>query len=332
VKKRTLHTILALMILLTLSFVMAAPASADTVTLKATGAPAGNEDRIVVPVAAGTTLGDITSISWLEMLVAGYPPHVDIILDLDNDGNPDDALVFEYAYNNMSHYYDEAPPPYGAIIDGNWYYTFSDDGNGPTAVTDTSYGWLTSGASGPPIPGGGTVLLHTGGTLAQWKAGAVGVGITAATKVLCLEIEVDSWIVDSEAQVKSIVLNAGSSVGMTVNVPDIVAISVCPASIDFGTLVPGQTSAEFDITVMNIGTHDVDVDAAVSGAALFTANLQLRNVTDGTAFSTGPWVAVATNIAMAASEGLKTRLPVPGAYTPTGTETATLVFTATGSP
>ncbi len=42
----------------------------------------GDTDTIVVPVPDGTNLGDIVSISWDEYLVAGYAPHVDIMLDM----------------------------------------------------------------------------------------------------------------------------------------------------------------------------------------------------------------------------------------------------------
>jgi hypothetical protein len=119
-----------------------------------------------------------------------------------------------------------------------------------------------------------------------------------------------------------------TSVNLGVDVPDIVAISVSPTVINFGDLLPGQTSAVFDITVANIGTHAVDVDADVYEAGLFYDNLQLRDYT--LTWSKRDWPLVANDLAMGASQLLKTKLTVPTGYTPKGSETATLIFTATG--
>lgn len=163
--------------------------------LQTTGAPgAGDEARVVIPLPAGTTLGDIDTISWYEYLVAGYPPHVDILLDVDGG----DALVFEYAYND---HYAEAPMPYGALP-GGWYQTFSDDGNGPVQVDGAATGWLSSGPPGPPGE-------DNFGTLAEWKAGITygGVSVDSSTPVLRLEIEVDNWVVQSEAYVDDVTIN-----------------------------------------------------------------------------------------------------------------------------
>ena len=167
----------------------------------------GDEARIVViPLPDGTTLGDIESISWWEYNVAGYPPHVDMFLDVDKDttydGYPDDdVLVFEYAYNAISHY-SEGGPTYGAET-GAWYQTFSDDGNGPAQVDDAASAWPGSGPPGPPE----SIELHT---LADWQSVS---GITYDTKtvnsttpVLRLEIEVDNWIAQTEAYVDDIVI------------------------------------------------------------------------------------------------------------------------------
>lgn len=125
--------------------------------------------------------------------------------------------------------------------------------------------------------------------------------------------------------------DTGSSVSLTANVPDIVAISVNPTSIDFGTLLPGQTSSVEQVTVTNIGTHTVDVDASASGSALFCANLMLKNEPkDWTDWSVGtPWYKIVEGLAMTQSDGVKAKLSVPSDYTPGGSETATLIFEAT---
>jgi hypothetical protein len=159
----------------------------------------GFEARVHIPFCCGDfTLGDLDTISWWEYNVKGYPPHVDVILDTDGDCEADDALVFEYAYNTMDHY-AEGPMPYGALT-GAWYQTFSDDGYGPATITDTSHAWLSSGPPGPP---GGAGFQE--GTLADWKAGLH--GIDEDTKIVAIEIEIDNWVVQSEAFVDNIEIN-----------------------------------------------------------------------------------------------------------------------------
>lgn len=164
-----------------------------TTQLQTTGtAGSGDEARIVITPTVPMTLGQLLSISWCENLITGYPPHVDIIV-------PGDALVFEYAYNTISHYNLEAPMPYGALP-GTWYQVFSDDGNGPAIIDNTCYAWLSSGPAGPPAS-----LI--GGTLAQWKTGSVVSAIDATTPVLAIEIEVDNWVVQTDALVDSVTVN-----------------------------------------------------------------------------------------------------------------------------
>ncbi|MBA7713862.1 hypothetical protein ES703_122872 [subsurface metagenome] len=276
-KKKVFSIFFVLVLVLSFSLVTAVPAgAADPGTLlSATGEwdvpKKANEDRIVVEVPAGTTLGQITSIAWSEYLIQGYPPHVDIILDLGEE--VEDALVFEYAYNFMSHY-EGASMPYGAIT-GAWFQTFSDDGEGPAIIDNDAFAWLSSRASGAP---GSPDFIS--GTLAEWKDGGIvgGLGIDANTPVLRLEIEVDNWQVDSEALVDNIDVFIGSVAidleATILSVPDIVAISVDTPSIDFGDLLPGATSAPFVITVSNVGSVAVDITTSVTGD-FFIANLYL---------------------------------------------------------
>jgi len=164
----------------------------------------GNEARIRIdfstfPEGDRPTLGEIESISWYEYLVEGYPPHIDIYLDIDGDGTADDALVIEYAYNDEVHC-ASGWPTYGAVT-GAWYQTFNDDGDGPAEIDDTANAWLNSG---PPGPLGGEDFIY--GTLAEWKLGEVvgGEAIDGDTVVLAFEIEVDNWIAQTEAYVDDI--------------------------------------------------------------------------------------------------------------------------------
>lgn len=342
-KKKLLLISFALVLLLALTLIPALPASAAEVYLEATagGPGTGTEDRVVVTMPAGTTLDDLDSIAWQEYLVKGYPPHVDIYLDFEGDPLADDCLVVEYAYNTATHYGEAhtATEAYGAVT-GVWKNTFNDDGNGPNAVTDTTYAWLNSGAAGPypvsvglPIAYASVGSNFVGGTLADWKAGNIVNKIDGSAEVVRLEIEIDNWIRDTQAYVRNIQvdLGASSSVGLEVVVPDIVAISVTPTAIDFGNMLPGTTSSPVDIDVENVGTHAVDVDASVTGSAMIMANLWLKNYTIGAPdWAKGtPWATIISNLAMGATETCRTKLEIPSDHTPAGAEAATLVFEAT---
>lgn len=175
-----------------------------SVHLKTTGTVGGGDEaRFVVTLPSGITLGDIYTISWQEFLVAGYPPHVDIILDLG--GGVTDALVFEYAYNG---HITEGQPTYGALT-GAWYQTFSDDYAGPSVITGVSYCWLSSG------PAGGPSII--GDALLSWKVGGIlgGLGIDATTPVLRLEFEVDNWMAQTEAYLDDVFINGLDIMGVS---------------------------------------------------------------------------------------------------------------------
>jgi hypothetical protein len=157
----------------------------------------GAEARIVMPLPPGTTLGDIESISWREYLETGYPPHVDVIIET---GGSEDALAFEYAYNDVALHYPEGWPSYNALTD-DWYATFGDDGEGPEEVGGSALGWLASGPPGPPTE-------TNFATLSEWQSeigvtyGAV--TVNGDTPVLRIEIEVDNWLGGAEAFVDDI--------------------------------------------------------------------------------------------------------------------------------
>ena len=124
--------------------------------------------------------------------------------------------------------------------------------------------------------------------------------------------------------------DTGSSVSLTVEVQDIVAISVNPTSINFGTLLPGSTSAVKQITVKNVGTRTVDVDADVDGSSstLFYENLQMTN---NASWAYRAWPNLIAGLAMNVVDDVQTQLVVPSGYTPNGTETGMLIFTATAA-
>ena len=215
----------------------------------------------------------------------------------------------------------------GALID-----TFTTDGTGAISATTGSVE-LNMNLPSPP-DANAYFYDYTGDP--DYYAHATGAKIWLVPSTCYTAPEVTTWAPGSFLFETDLIwyddtdVPDTSTVGLTVGVPDIVAISATPTSIDFGTLYPGETSATFDITVENVGTHEVDVDADVYEAGLFYDNLQLNIGTGWYIWSY--WTNIITNLAMGDSELLYTRLPVPGNYIPTGTETATLIFEATASP
>ncbi len=187
----------------------AAVTTGNTVQLTTTGTVGdGDEARVVITPTAPLTLGQLVSMSWWESLSSGYPPHVDILLDLNGDGlydpSVDDALVFEYAYNGHT-----ADPQitgttaYGAVV-GGWFPVFDDDTNGDSVIGDTSSAWATTGPAGGP-----GIILYT---LAEWKAGQsyttnAARTVDATSLIFSIELEVDNWITQTDALVDGIVLN-----------------------------------------------------------------------------------------------------------------------------
>jgi len=194
---------------------------------KATKSEEVNEGRIVLKLASGTTLEDIESIEWWVRTVSGYPPHVDLLLDLNDDGVSDDALVAEFAYQpyvGPDYHYQSPGVPYGHYdkdlwdkyynpIYDTWVQTFQND----TAelktnnVTDDTVFWLSSGLSGP----------YTGGyfgKLEDFKDGDVEVigpetdlaPVNETTVVIEIQIEVDNWLGPSEAYVDEVLVNEES--------------------------------------------------------------------------------------------------------------------------
>ena len=143
------------------------------------------------------------------LAVAGYPPHVDIVLDIDEDGEIDDEdmLTAEIAYNNDEEKeWDEGLEP----TYGEWLKTFElTHGDGYGVIDDATMLWVTKlGAGNDDAPYG---------TLADWKNGDVaqdpgndlpgGTEISGDAQVLRLEVEVDNWIAPSEAYVDDIKVN-----------------------------------------------------------------------------------------------------------------------------
>ena len=273
VKKRIVSIIAVVILLLG---IMVMPASAGPVILDSSGDIGNSNAAEIVVDTPGLTLGGILSIEWSAYVLTGYAPHADIRIDtsVPPDGVADDAVVFEYAYNGEAHYAEPGGMPYGVPI-GVWFQTFDDDGEGPSIITDASFGWLSSGQPGPYPPVGGFTNGFIGGTLSEWKAGTIFSGIDADTPVVNIHIETDNWVVDTIAVVDNVLLNASSAVVSSVSVvpaPLLAKVSVNPASYDFGAMYPG-TSKIVTVAITNIGNVPVDVSATGEAGTVFEGNV-----------------------------------------------------------
>ncbi len=122
-----------------------------------------------------------------------------------------------------------------------------------------------------------------------------------------------------------ILVQGNTVVGLTAETPTITAINVDPTSIDFGTVNPGDVVSGDNITVENIGTVKVDVDADLNLGTVFDY-LQLNG-----AYSTGylgHWDII-KGLLPNTEKVVTTQLVVPSTYSAQGSETTTLVFEAT---
>ncbi|MFH0712092.1 MAG: hypothetical protein V1889_03205 [archaeon] len=81
--------------------------SGNSARLSAWNQGVGREGRVHIGLPSGFKLSDLESIDWKQYIENGYMAHVDVLLDINNDGvydsGTDDALVFEYAKVDPNH-------------------------------------------------------------------------------------------------------------------------------------------------------------------------------------------------------------------------------------
>lgn len=146
------------------------------------------EKRIHITAAeAGvTTLSTLASIKWDAFVNLGYIAHVDVLIDIDNDGVKDDALVFEYDRVVSS------PGTFPMEFDlGEWVNTFDDRG----IVDGSAEAWLNSGG----VDYNEASYEHK--TLTDW------ISSNGANDIIGFEIEVDNWGTASDSTIKNILIN-----------------------------------------------------------------------------------------------------------------------------
>ena len=298
----------------------------------------GSVDWAEVSIPVDIALKDINELSFWERVTSYTTSGWDVNVVLGIDVNGDGVFKADVAGWHVT-------DSHNATLLGDDSFIEMDGASGPLSAPLSwtkvnalnNPRWWTPNSTGAGLS---NLYCSFADLLTKIDNGTFDTNILNTTvKVKCVKLLIGgsgSWMSET-AYVDDVTINGvtydfepTSSVGLTANVPDIVAISAAPTSIDFGTLYPGQTSSVESITVTNIGTHTVNVSASLdsSSAALFKDNLVMRFDATGS-FVTGPWDDIITNLAMDVSRYVQTRLPVPSNYTPSGTETGLLVFEAT---
>ena len=178
---------------------------------------AGTEERIHIRASdvGVTTLNDLTSMSWEVYTALGYPPHVDIILGDDIDGNAGniDSITAEMAVDQSMGIVAIA-----GSLPNAWVKTFElTSGDGHDAISDSTRFWITRlGAGTADAPSGTLGELKVGTISNNPDAGDPPITIGSGTKVLAFEIEVDNWVEDSTSDVRNILISGNSADKITV--------------------------------------------------------------------------------------------------------------------
>ena len=301
--------------------------------------------------------GDATGYAgWLRELLHGQD--LDAYIPWDLELGVEAALALDSAYPNQD--YDEQAEDivdvlFAAIDDGTYfdstdtgqtYYTGGLTGavkaSAETGLYETEADdllslllaaqedgyWYSDHAEGSVQATAYAVMA----LLEEGSADAIGSANAGADWLVFTQETNDGWLdgggtgteyaeIDSEAARALAEAAGGTTVGTTVEIPEIVAISVTPTGIDFGTLYPGQTS-EKGINVDNIGTLEVDVDAslATESGTVFD-NLTLG----GQALAT---TGLITDLSVGSDSTVDALLTIPSDYSAGGTETNQIIFEA----
>ena len=133
---------------------------------------------------------------------------------------------------------------------------------------------------------------------------------------------------DNASTYADILIPGNTAVSVSANTPEITAINVDPTSIDFGTVKPGDVVSGPDVTVENIGTVKVVVDASLDPLTGTVFNYLRLKGSYSPGYS-GSWDSIVSNLLPSQTSSLTTQLDVPSTYSAQGTEAAILIFEAT---
>lgn len=348
--QKYLGILFALVLALSFSLVPAAPASAAGTPIIDGVIDAGEWDgATVIPVASG--MGNVSVLAYTDYLYVLFnvTDSTDARLGenlVGNDKiglniNPTDGGPWGKPYDIV--FQTGADPAAFTTPDPN----VDDSSSGMTDGWETE--WCIVGNQLPLPLDAETMTLYdygTGTRISEWKVPLASIAPSAGDS-LKVGGACDNLHVVGGAQGNSysypptlewgdpfgtfvdVLVQANISVGLVADAPEIIAISVTPTSIDFGTIRPGDTvpTPAATITVENIGTVTVDVDASLVPLTGTVFNyLQL-----GGAYSpaySGIWDDIVESLLPSKSHLLSTQLVVPSTYSAKGVEEATVTFIA----
>ena len=290
--------------------------------LKTTGTVnSGHKATVRVEMPSGTTLGSITSVSWQRYLVAGYVPHLDIKLEggitltVEGAYANSDQTVANFAQNVWAAMFDGGDGGYPA-----WATWLTGSVTNTTQLNDDMAVWRSGsgGAAGFNVAEPGEIGTDRNlQKLSTYRAGWN--GISDATVVEALEIEVDNWVHQTEAYVDAIEINGtvyygliqdaiDAATGTTIEVAagTYVEDLVIPAGKD-GLEIAGAGAATTKIKGVAFGVWDDWPNHAVATGIESLANevkihgftIETPDVVAGYAFSivlTGAGVEIFDNI------------------------------------
>lgn len=251
------------------------------------------ESRIAITaseVKSGLTLGDVDSIRWDYYQITGYVPHVDIKLDINNDGiydnTNDDALVIEY--DKVATPSDQALGTMN-FTKNAWTNTFDSKG----VLNNNARIWLNSGDAGDL-----TAPNFVDAKLSEWKTGNAGTNlnsgaspsliamadkINSTTKIYSFEFEIDGWIDGAIAYMDNInfTLTGGISRKLTfesnnessvsaivIETLDGIGITIL-TDLDFGTVLSGYNSTKKNIDFAVHKQEGKDVNITITTDNIF---------------------------------------------------------------
>jgi hypothetical protein len=274
-----------------------------------------NESRIVIRLAPGTTLGDIESLSWWVNTTAGYPPHADLLLDLDGDGvfdggkkdmvtgetlsGDDDILVAEFAYQPYTgpgyEYVYQPGSPYGHYdhtLQGSyynpiydvWVQTFQNETSetGTLELHNETVCWLYSGLPGPYEDGYFGKLKDFKEESVQIIGGPDVAPVNSSVAVLEIHIEVDNWLGAAKAYVDDIAINGEPLLGELM-APDVEIISP-----EHKTYAPGDVPVEIEALDI-FGVDAIWYNVKKDGSWIFGENQTYTGIDSLSSLSAGDY-------------------------------------------
>jgi len=273
-----------------------------------------NEGRIVIRLAPGTTLGDIESLSWWVNTTAGYPPHADLLLDLDGDGvfdggkkdmvtgealsGDDDVLVAEFAYQPYTgpgYKYVSTGSPYGhyneTLFSSHynpsydvWVQTFQNETSetGTLELYNETVCWLYSGLPGPYKDGYFGKLEDFKEESVQIIEGTDIAPVNSSVEVLEIHIEADNWLGAAKAYVDDIAINGEPVLG------ELMAPAVEIISPEHKTYASGDVPVEIEALDI-FGVDAIWYNVKKDGSWIFGENQTYTGIASLSSLSDGDY-------------------------------------------